>query len=55
VELKDNIRRYRLETGISLEALAKKCNVSYPTMQQVATGRRKASVMVESKIRKVVG
>ena len=55
MDIVNAIKQYRMETGINLADLAVKCNVSYPTLQRIATGKRQPSVIVEGKIRKVVG
>lgn len=53
--LGEEIRKYRMDNGLTLDQMAKKCGVSKPTICFAENGKKKTTALVEAKIRKVIG
>ena len=51
----ENVRRIRIEKGMTQEELAEKVNVSHPTICRLETGVKIPSVMLCFEISKVLG
>ena len=50
VSLNDKMVQYRIKNKLSMRELAKKCGVSYPTIQRIESGKTKPNRVTAAKI-----
>lgn len=50
VSLNDKMVQYRIKNKLSMRELAKKCGVSYPTIQRIESGKVKPNRVTAAKI-----